>query len=212
MSARRRRSPALRSAIVVPARLCGVVGRIAMAVLACNGLRKSAVCASSRFRAAACFAIHGGASGAAEPFIGRRRFYRARSDADRQRAVALICLAGFGIAQNATALSEGATALFVWRMITGVFLAGAWRWWQWAAFASSLRSLRGCDRARLLLAMAIPRDRPETAGTIKGDSWVIIARNRRGGRARFYFAVSLSPFSLLCPMWFARRVRTHRLR
>jgi len=41
-----------------------------------------------------------------------------------QRAVVLICLAGFGIAQSATALSEGATALFVWRMITGVFLGG----------------------------------------------------------------------------------------
>jgi AAHS family 4-hydroxybenzoate transporter-like MFS transporter len=41
-----------------------------------------------------------------------------------QRAVVLICLAGFGIAQSATALAEGATALFVWRMITGVFLGG----------------------------------------------------------------------------------------
>lgn len=41
-----------------------------------------------------------------------------------QRAVMLVCLAGFGIAQSGTALAEGPTALFVWRLITGVFLGG----------------------------------------------------------------------------------------
>jgi MFS transporter, AAHS family, 4-hydroxybenzoate transporter len=41
-----------------------------------------------------------------------------------QRAVVLICLTGFGIAQAATALADGAVALFVWRLITGVFLGG----------------------------------------------------------------------------------------
>ena len=41
-----------------------------------------------------------------------------------QRAVMLVCLAGFGVAQSGTALAEGPTALFVWRLITGVFLGG----------------------------------------------------------------------------------------
>src|SRR4051812_7274269 len=41
-----------------------------------------------------------------------------------QRAIVIACVAGFGIAQSATALSDGATALFIWRLITGVFLGG----------------------------------------------------------------------------------------
>jgi MFS family permease len=41
-----------------------------------------------------------------------------------QRAIVLLCLTGFGLAQSATALSDGATALIVWRLITGVFLGG----------------------------------------------------------------------------------------
>jgi AAHS family 4-hydroxybenzoate transporter-like MFS transporter len=41
-----------------------------------------------------------------------------------QRAIVLICLAGFGIAQSATALADSATGLFVWRLITGLFLGG----------------------------------------------------------------------------------------
>ena len=41
-----------------------------------------------------------------------------------QRAIVLICLAGFGLAQSATALSGSAAELIVWRMITGVFLGG----------------------------------------------------------------------------------------
>lgn len=41
-----------------------------------------------------------------------------------QRAVVLVCLIGFGLAQSASALAEGATALIVWRLITGVFLGG----------------------------------------------------------------------------------------
>jgi len=41
-----------------------------------------------------------------------------------ERAVVIACVVGFGLAQSATALSEGATALFVWRLITGVFLGG----------------------------------------------------------------------------------------
>jgi MFS family permease len=41
-----------------------------------------------------------------------------------QRAVVLICLAGFGLAQAATALADGPIGLFVWRLITGLFLGG----------------------------------------------------------------------------------------
>jgi MFS family permease len=41
-----------------------------------------------------------------------------------QRAIVLISLAGFGIAQSATALADGAMSLIVWRLITGVFLGG----------------------------------------------------------------------------------------
>jgi MFS family permease len=41
-----------------------------------------------------------------------------------QRAVVLVSLVGFGLAQSATALSSGAASLFVWRLITGVFLGG----------------------------------------------------------------------------------------
>lgn len=41
-----------------------------------------------------------------------------------QRAIVLLCLTGFGIAQSATALADGATSLIVWRLITGVFLGG----------------------------------------------------------------------------------------
>ena len=41
-----------------------------------------------------------------------------------QRGVVLICLAGFGLAQTGSALANDATALFVWRLVTGVFLGG----------------------------------------------------------------------------------------
>jgi MFS transporter, AAHS family, 4-hydroxybenzoate transporter len=41
-----------------------------------------------------------------------------------QRAIVLIAVIGFGIAQCATATANSATALFVWRLITGVFLGG----------------------------------------------------------------------------------------
>ncbi len=41
-----------------------------------------------------------------------------------QRGVVLVSLVGFGVAQNCTALSDGGTSLFVWRLITGVFLGG----------------------------------------------------------------------------------------
>ncbi len=41
-----------------------------------------------------------------------------------QRLVVLACLAGFGLAQAATALADGPIALFVWRLVTGVFLGG----------------------------------------------------------------------------------------
>ena len=41
-----------------------------------------------------------------------------------ERAVVLICLLGFGLAQTGTALASGALSLFVWRLITGVFLGG----------------------------------------------------------------------------------------
>jgi MFS family permease len=42
-----------------------------------------------------------------------------------QRAVVLISLIGFGVAQSASALAEDATGLIVWRLITGAFLGGA---------------------------------------------------------------------------------------
>jgi MFS transporter, AAHS family, 4-hydroxybenzoate transporter len=41
-----------------------------------------------------------------------------------QRAVVLVSLVGFGLAQSGTALANGPTSLFVWRLITGVFLGG----------------------------------------------------------------------------------------
>jgi MFS family permease len=41
-----------------------------------------------------------------------------------QRTVVLTCLAGFGLAQAATALANGPVSLVVWRLITGVFLGG----------------------------------------------------------------------------------------
>lgn len=41
-----------------------------------------------------------------------------------ERQVVLISLVGFGLAQSCTAGSEGATSLFLWRLITGVFLGG----------------------------------------------------------------------------------------
>jgi len=40
------------------------------------------------------------------------------------RAVVLASLVGFGLAQSSTALSNGPTSLFVWRLITGIFLGG----------------------------------------------------------------------------------------
>ena len=43
----------------------------------------------------------------------------------RQRSVVLLALLGFGLAQAATALAQGATSLFIWRLVTGFFLGGA---------------------------------------------------------------------------------------
>lgn len=40
------------------------------------------------------------------------------------RAVVLVSLVGFGLAQSGTALSDGGTSLFLWRLLTGVFLGG----------------------------------------------------------------------------------------
>lgn len=44
-----------------------------------------------------------------------------------QRGVVLVSVVGFGLGQCASALSTGATDLFVWRLITGVFLGGCLR-------------------------------------------------------------------------------------
>ena len=41
-----------------------------------------------------------------------------------QRPVVLIAVAGFGLAQGASALAETASALFFWRLLTGIFLGG----------------------------------------------------------------------------------------
>jgi MFS family permease len=41
-----------------------------------------------------------------------------------QRAIVIMALVGFGLAQCATATADSATSLFVWRLITGVFLGG----------------------------------------------------------------------------------------
>jgi MFS family permease len=41
-----------------------------------------------------------------------------------QRAVVLVSLVGFGLGQSASALATGATDLFIWRLVTGVFLGG----------------------------------------------------------------------------------------
>jgi MFS transporter, AAHS family, 4-hydroxybenzoate transporter len=41
-----------------------------------------------------------------------------------ERAIVLICLVGFGLAQAATALADSATSLIIWRLIVGVFLGG----------------------------------------------------------------------------------------
>ncbi|HMA12746.1 MAG TPA: MFS transporter [Steroidobacteraceae bacterium] len=42
-----------------------------------------------------------------------------------QRAVVLLSLLGFGLAQAATATAHDATSLFAWRLVTGFFLGGA---------------------------------------------------------------------------------------
>ncbi|MBK9253475.1 MAG: MFS transporter [Proteobacteria bacterium] len=47
------------------------------------------------------------------------------ADRSSQRRVVLLALLGFGLAQAATALAQGATSLFIWRLITGLFLGGA---------------------------------------------------------------------------------------
>jgi MFS transporter, AAHS family, 4-hydroxybenzoate transporter len=47
------------------------------------------------------------------------------ADRSSQRVVVLLALLGFGLAQAATALAQGATSLFIWRLITGLFLGGA---------------------------------------------------------------------------------------
>jgi len=41
-----------------------------------------------------------------------------------QRGIVLVSLLGFGLAQSGSALADGATSLFVWRLATGVFLGG----------------------------------------------------------------------------------------
>lgn len=41
-----------------------------------------------------------------------------------QRAPVLVSLVGFGLAQSGTALADGGTSLFLWRLVTGVFLGG----------------------------------------------------------------------------------------
>jgi AAHS family 4-hydroxybenzoate transporter-like MFS transporter len=41
-----------------------------------------------------------------------------------QRAVVLGSLVGFGLGQSASALATGATDLFIWRLVTGLFLGG----------------------------------------------------------------------------------------
>lgn len=41
-----------------------------------------------------------------------------------ERAVVLVCLLGFGLAQCGTALAVGALSLFAWRFGTGIFLGG----------------------------------------------------------------------------------------
>jgi AAHS family 4-hydroxybenzoate transporter-like MFS transporter len=41
-----------------------------------------------------------------------------------QRTVVLISLVGFGLGQSASALSTGASDLFAWRLVTGIFLGG----------------------------------------------------------------------------------------
>lgn len=41
-----------------------------------------------------------------------------------QRTIVLVSVVGFGLGQSASALSTGATDLFAWRLITGVFLGG----------------------------------------------------------------------------------------
>ncbi|HVY64209.1 MAG TPA: MFS transporter [Gammaproteobacteria bacterium] len=41
-----------------------------------------------------------------------------------QRGIVLVSLLGFGLAQSGSALADGATSLFVWRLVTGVFLGG----------------------------------------------------------------------------------------
>src|SRR5688572_2200282 len=41
-----------------------------------------------------------------------------------QRTVVLVSLVGFGLGQSASALSTGASELFAWRLVTGLFLGG----------------------------------------------------------------------------------------
>ena len=41
-----------------------------------------------------------------------------------QRAIVLVSVIGFGLGQAGSALATGATDLFVWRLVTGVFLGG----------------------------------------------------------------------------------------
>ena len=42
----------------------------------------------------------------------------------RQHVVVLLSLLGFGLATAGTALAQGATSLFIWRLVTGLFLGG----------------------------------------------------------------------------------------
>jgi MFS family permease len=41
-----------------------------------------------------------------------------------QRAIVIACVLGFALGQCGSALADGATSLFVWRLVTGVFLGG----------------------------------------------------------------------------------------
>ncbi|HET8695938.1 MAG TPA: MFS transporter, partial [Gammaproteobacteria bacterium] len=41
-----------------------------------------------------------------------------------QRGIVLVSLVGFGLAQSGSALADGATSLFAWRLVTGIFLGG----------------------------------------------------------------------------------------
>ena len=41
-----------------------------------------------------------------------------------QRSIVIVSVVGFGLGQSGSALATGATDLFIWRLVTGVFLGG----------------------------------------------------------------------------------------